>query len=334
MAENKPYRQHLKSSEDLVTTYEAIRAGFVALALEKSRRATPYIEQARALKVVASRVKSPEDLLKLKEIQPALLTAAGVSDKAFGYLEPADRTEAIRGLIKNFLEPAGANFVEELVFRFLLTRGDTLGGSMRNIGGALAQRKLTRAILSALLIARKPYLWLPTTDDSESRKLGLGGPWIQMTDDDSSIDLHLRGLSWQNENRRRTLIYNLWVPLVKSNVDFCLFEASNDEFELPRKAKQVLDSPELYVALGELKGGIDPAGADEHWKTANSALERIRKAFARSGFRPRTFFIGAAIAERMAREIWQQLKEGRLDNAANLTDDDQIASVSRWLCNL
>lgn len=306
----------------------------MSLALEKSRRAVPYVEQARALKVAASQAKSPEDLLNFREIQPALLTAAGVSDKAFGHLEPADKIEAIHGLIKNFLEPAGANFVEELVFRFLLTRGDTLGGSMRNIGGALAQRKLTRAILSALSITGKTYRWLPTTDNPGTKKLGLGGPWIKMTKDDSNIGFDLRGLSWQYENQKRTLIYNLWVPLVKNNVDFCLFEAGPDDFGLPEKARSVLNSPRLYIALGELKGGIDPAGADEHWKTANSALERIRKAFARSGFKPRTFFIGAAIAERMAEEIWFQLNEGRLDNAANLTDDDQIASVSRWLCNL
>jgi hypothetical protein len=61
------------------------------------------------------------------------------------------------GLIRNFIEPAGANFVEELVFRLLLTRGDTLGGSMRNVGGALAQRKPTRAIPSTLTIAGKKY---------------------------------------------------------------------------------------------------------------------------------------------------------------------------------
>lgn len=76
-----------------------------------------------------------------------MLTAAGLSQKSLNYLTSEDKIDAISGLIKNFLEPAGANFVEELVFRFLLTRGDTLGGSMRNIGGALAQRKLTRAIL-------------------------------------------------------------------------------------------------------------------------------------------------------------------------------------------
>ncbi len=46
MAKPKPYRLHLSSSDDLVTSYEAIRAGFVALALEKNRRATPFVEQA------------------------------------------------------------------------------------------------------------------------------------------------------------------------------------------------------------------------------------------------------------------------------------------------
>jgi len=49
----KAFQQHLKSSLDLETTYEAIRAGFVALALEKNRRATPYVAQARALKSAA-----------------------------------------------------------------------------------------------------------------------------------------------------------------------------------------------------------------------------------------------------------------------------------------
>src|SRR5277367_2656184 len=60
----KPYLQHLKSSEELKTTYEAIRAGFIALALEKNRRATPFVAEARALKVAATKAKSPRDLLK------------------------------------------------------------------------------------------------------------------------------------------------------------------------------------------------------------------------------------------------------------------------------
>src|SRR6266516_5283169 len=171
------YLKHLTSSKDLETTYEAIRAGFVALALEKNRRATPFIEQARSLKVAASQVKGPRELLGIQEIQPALLTASGVSDKATSHLQDSDKKEAILGLIKGFLEPAGANFVEELVFRFLLTRGDTLGGTMRNIGGVLAQRKLPRAILSTLTLAGMSYKWLHSTPNV----------WTAMTDDDVDI---------------------------------------------------------------------------------------------------------------------------------------------------
>ncbi|MEQ9485127.1 MAG: AvaI/BsoBI family type II restriction endonuclease [Coleofasciculus sp. F4-SAH-05] len=148
MTMDNPYCQHLNSSDDLVTPYAAIRAGFVALALEKNRRATPFVEQARVLKVAASRIQIPMELVDIEDIQPALLTAAGVSDKAAKYLDTHDKVAAIRGLIENFIEPAGANFIEELVFRFLLIRGDTLGGSMRNVGGILAQRKLTRMLIS------------------------------------------------------------------------------------------------------------------------------------------------------------------------------------------
>ena len=43
MSNNQPYFNHLKSSEDLITPHEATRAGFVSLALEKNRKATPFI---------------------------------------------------------------------------------------------------------------------------------------------------------------------------------------------------------------------------------------------------------------------------------------------------
>jgi len=36
----------------------------------------------------------------------------------------------------------------------------------------------------------------------------------------------------------------------------------------------------------------------------------------------------------MATEIWDQLEQGLLANAANLNDPKQIASISRWLCML
>jgi hypothetical protein len=113
----------------------------------------------------------------MEDIQSALLTAAGVSDTK----------EAIAGLIKRFLEPAGAAFVEELVYRFLLTRGDTLGGSMRNLGGVLAQQKFTRSVIAHLKNAGKSYQWLHAGT----------GKWAEAPDDETGIEVHLRGLAWK-----------------------------------------------------------------------------------------------------------------------------------------
>jgi len=79
--------------------------------------------------------------------------------------------------------------------------------------------------------------------------------------------------------------------------------------------KQTLQSPDLYIALGELKGGIDPARADEHWKTARTALQRIDDAFRKISKHP-------------------QLETKKLTNAANLTNDNQLVSIMRWLCHL
>lgn len=281
----RPHLLHLRSGDDLVTDYGAVRAGFIALALERNRRATPFIEQARALRVAASAAPNPAGLINIEGIQSALLTAAGVSDKAGKYLQPEDKTTAILGLVENFLAPAGADFAEELVFRFLLTRGDTLGGSMRNVGGVLAQRKLSRALISTLALDGIRYLWLHSTSSD----------WALKPEDDSDVELHLRGLSWSTESKQRTVVFNLTVPFLKNNVDLCLFNCGPEELQV------CVRSPASYVALGELKGGIDPAGADEHWKTARSALDRIRTAFELSGMRPHTFFIGAAIAQKNGR---------------------------------
>jgi hypothetical protein len=271
------------------------------------------------MKAAASRAKMPADLLRIKEIQSGLLTAAGVSDKATNHLEASDKGEAVKGLIKNFLEPAGANFVEELIFRFLLTRGDTLGGSMRNIGGFMAQKKLTRSIIAHLRLAGKTCQWLHSETDE----------WTNLPEDDTDIELQLRGLCWVSPRGPRTLVYNLTVPFFRNNVDLSLFTCRAESL-----TKDTYKDPSAYIALGELKGGIDPAGADEHWKTARTALDRIHKAFAKHKLKPHAFFIGAAIEAKMASEIWALLQRGILENAANLTDEDQIASITRWLCGL
>lgn len=302
--------------EDLITSRDETRAGFIQFALEKNRRSTPYIEDAKAFKVFASKANSPEDLLNIKEIRSPLLTASGLSDKALNYFTEQDKIQAIKELIDKFLKPAGKNFVEEAVYRYLLIRGDSLGGSMRNVVGALAQQKLVRTIISCMNILNIQYVWIDVNNKKE---------WKSKPEDDYQIENSLKAISWTYKGQSKILTFNLNIPTVRNNVDICLFKATPEEFS------DILSHPEKSILFGELKGGIDPAGADEHWKTGNTALERIRTAFNKVNIPVQTIFIGAAIEIKMAQEIFSQLKTGTLTNAANLTKDDQLVELCNWI---
>ena len=56
----RPYLAHLTSSQDLMTTPAAKRAGFVAAVLGKSKLAHGFIRDARTLRTKASAAHSPE----------------------------------------------------------------------------------------------------------------------------------------------------------------------------------------------------------------------------------------------------------------------------------
>jgi hypothetical protein len=312
---------YIRNSEDLVTSREQTRAGFVAFALEKNRRSTPIIEEAKTFRVLASKARTAKELLKIKDIRFALITAAGLSDKAETYFSETDKDKAILNLIENFLEPAGKYFVEEAVYRYLLIKGDTLGGSMRNIVGMLAQQKLIRALLSNFSISGISYQWL----DNKSKK------WEENLSNDFAIEEKLKALLWKTpRGKSRILSFNLNIPIVKNNIDICLFNADIKTYNNGK----IVNTPNKILMLGELKGGIDPAGADEHWKTGNTALNRIRSSFEKNNLQILTSFIAAAIEKKMAMEIFEQLKNKTLSCAANLTIDAQVVHYCKWLMEI
>ena len=123
------------------------------------------------------------------------------------------------------------------------------------------------------------------------------------------------------------LAFNLNIPIVKNNIDICLFSTDSNTFD----KGNIVNSPDRILMLGELKGGIDPAGADEHWKTGNTALNRIRTAFKKDGYEISTSFVAAAIEKKMADEIFGQLQKGVLSFAANLTIDEQLVNYCDWI---
>ncbi|MDR1275491.1 MAG: type II restriction endonuclease [Candidatus Accumulibacter sp.] len=311
----------IRKPEDLVTSREQTRAGFISFALEKNRRSTPIIESAKSFKVLASNAKTAKDLLNIPEIRPGLLTAAGLSDKALKHFSEKDKNEAILGMIEKFLEPAGKYFVDEAVYRYLLVKGDSLGGSMRNIVGALAQQKLIRTLLSNMSIAGTTYQWLRIKTKT----------WKDGHKNNYAIEEQLKALSWGNSAKNnRVLVFNITIPIVKNNIDICLFNANTSDFN----NGNIANTPERILMLGELKGGIDPAGADEHWKTGNTALNRVRDSFAKNNLKVQTSFIAAAIEKKMASEIFSQLKNRTLSYAANLTMDSQLINYCDWILKL
>jgi Restriction endonuclease BsobI len=218
--------------------------------------------------------------------------------------------------IDRILIPAGIDYIDEIIYRYLLTSGDALGGKMRNIVGSIANEKFNRFVISQLQICGISFSFATKDSgfvDGETYKIDLAEA--------------IKAIRWQEQ---RLLIYNIKVPhQVNKNIDIVLL----NKFTESRKGEElkvVLSDRDNYLSIGELKGGIDPAGADEHWKTANTALSRVRKVFNELPL----MFIGAAIESAMSIEIFDQYQSGDLANCANLTSDEQLASLCEWLVDI
>lgn len=315
--------KYITSLEDLITTHEQTRAGFLAIALEKNKVGDPYVKQASAFRAMVSHTKGPDDFLTMPSIRPFMLTAAGLSEKSLQHLDREDHTMVIRELIDKFLKPAGAAYIDEAICRFLLTKGDAVGGIMRNRIGAMGQEKLVRCILSCMNVRGISYEWVDSANSAFQ--------WLAKRNDDAGVERTLKALHWTNGHGARVLGFNMTNALVAKNIDICLYSTDKDGYEQGKIARK---HPEKALMLGELKGGIDPAGADEHWKTANTALERIRTQYAAKGLQIQTSFVGAAIERAMAGELYTQLTNGVLTNAANLTDTNQLVEYCNWLLDI
>lgn len=148
---------HITSPQDLVTTGEAIRRGFAEQAAQKAVRAAPYVIQAETLRNQLSQIESIETLATRTDLRAPLLAAVGLSDKAQNRLTPSDLEVILQETVARISADFPETWREQLVYRYLLNRGDTLGGSMRNLTGAAAQ-------IERLLIQR-PWAEPPTTDD-------------------------------------------------------------------------------------------------------------------------------------------------------------------------
>ncbi|TKS60793.1 MAG: restriction endonuclease [Nitrospira sp.] len=292
--------KHISRASDLVTSHQAVCIGFLNQALTKTQKATPYVKEAFSFWQVLQGVSEVSELLQLPEYRDHLLASAGFSDKAMNHLSESELEQALQRVFETILQRSGEHFREEVFFRYLLTKGDALGGQMHNVTGAAGQTRLMEAIQAALKRAGAEYDIVHAANGEKIQRI-----------------------SWDS----RRLLFDVKPKLIDKSIDVILLDTSSNEDE-----EMLLERAAAYLACGELKGGIDPAGADEHWKTAKTALSRIRNKLKRSC--PPLFFVAAAIEMAMAKEIFRDLKKGFLTHIANLTDDRQVEDLASWLVSL
>jgi type II restriction enzyme len=301
-----PLPPHINAPEALVTKHDQTRQGFVGQAASKTEKASPFVAEASSLREQLNRFPSVE-VLATEQIAGALdnalekmlFAAAGFSDKAIRHCTSEELRPALATLLED-IASHGRDWRGEIVSRFLLTSGDTLGGMMRNVTGGLGDVQLSNAI-----------------------RVALAQRTIQVQADYSSQE-RIVSMRW----RHRLLLFNKKPKILSNNIDAILLDARSDAVDL-------LAQPATYLACGEVKGGIDPAGADEHWKTAQAAFQRVRQRFREiDRDPPALFFAGAAIASRMAQEIYDLLNRGELAYAANLNEAQQVSDLAHWLADL
>lgn len=337
---NSSYLRHLQSADHLITSPSSKRRLGTIAAIEDQRSKRNVELYARVLEYKVKQALTPNDLLHMPEVEGGLLTAAGFSHEALLHCDQARRRQIMVDFVENVLRPAGSGFVEAFLAHFVEQSTALAQITPQRSMQAWSQRQLAQCVVSELYVSGRTFQWLHR---GSTRWQAGATLWDCMV---------VEALAWTVEGRPRILIFDLLAPFIppefdavaaqtngdsraaSQNVDICLLHSTPEQYRSKTKRPRVVRDAELYVALGELKGGIDPAGADEHWKTANAHLGRIRRSFGALGAMPQLFFIGNAIEASMAGEIWNQLASGELANAANLTDNSQTMSLVAWLCKL
>jgi len=199
--------------------------------------------------------------------------------------------------------------------------GDALGGVSRNEVGRVAMMRIlnplveclhARGLLASVLYSLKGQITLDDEDDSGAQ---------QRTQLEVNKQTDIQGLLQKFETHR--VLYH---EICTSNGSKLILNAQlkwqdsrGEGFKIgPDLCSQVGENDMFWAS--ELKGGADPAGSDEHWKTATQALHRILEAAQATGRpKPRLSFIATILVERVARDAQAWIDRGDLRSVYNLT---------------
>lgn len=206
----------------------------------------------------------------------------------------------------------------EMVFANL---GESIGGSWRNEVGRLAYAEVIGSLVRHLhhkgcLVAISYDLKGPLTgeiEEDEERTVSRDN----LLTDSPDLLVHLEMIETNRVVYKRVALRNGNDLLLNRQIEW-----------FDREGKSHKIGPDLSAFLadntltwgGELKGGADPAGSDEHWKTATRAFDRILEASEKTARpKPKLSFMATILVDRVAREAALWIREGKLTSAYNLT---------------
>jgi DNA modification methylase len=228
----------------------------------------------------------------------------------------------ISGIVKAGLVEKGHHI--EMAYANL---GDTVGGGWRNEVGRLAYftvvTPLLRHLLSLGILESVTYELKGTAVQDEDGippqdEASLSVAQLRPEELEEKITEFEKGrvvykeLDLVNGNRLLLNRQITWLSEDGEELKIGPDLISTDDTEFAQ------DMPLLWA--GELKGGADPAGSDEHWKTATQAFNRILLACEKTGReQPPMSFMATILVDRVACEAQEWLDQGKLTSVYNLT---------------
>jgi hypothetical protein len=189
--------------EDLETTFQATKDGFLDVAIRRSYESNEYLNQSHAFHAELLKSSQPSDLLLKDDLLPSLCDAAGISIKARKFFTKSDLFDLINRFFEEFIYPNQSRYIDDLKERQLLTFGDALGGRMRNIIGSIGNGKLVEKLVASLKMKSFKF------------NFQVNRIWNNENSYDQSYNRLITAIQWVNKLGPRTILFGKTSPVVK-----------------------------------------------------------------------------------------------------------------------
>ena len=232
------------------------------------------------------------------------------------------------GIISKLVTIAGVTANRHLEMA-LSNIGEALGGVSRNEVGRYASAQILHYLitewhklgyLETIYYTLKPSLDIEKEEEEESEEDQQPGVHLKLdVTPTTDIQSFLSYVSARRVKYQEVTLRNGYHLLL----DRQFYWAESGEESKVHKIGVDMTSKSVRLDMewgAEVKGGADPAGSDEHWKTATQALGRVLDAAEKTGRpKPNLSFIATILVDRVAIEAQDWIDKGKLVSVYNLT---------------